>query len=128
MLTEFDLPAVVPAHESGNMTDHVVKNAAEVPDHVVISVQSGDAWAGITAAEFLADVIAVAKGIVANGVQPGERIAIMSRNRYEWTLVDYAIWYAGAVSVPVYETSSAEQVEWILTDSNAWIIVDFMNH
>ena len=110
MLTEFDLPAVVPAHESGNMTDHVVKNAAEVPDHVVISVQSGYALAGITAAEFLADVIAVAKGIVANGVQPGERIGIMSSNRYEWTLVDYAIWYAGAVSVPVYETSSAEQV------------------
>ena len=119
MLTEFELPAVVPAHETGNMTDHVLKNAAEVPDHVVMSVERDGTWVGVTAAEFLADVVAVAKGIVANGVQQGERIAIMSRNRYEWTLVDYAIWYAGAVSVPVYETSSAEQVEWILTDSNA---------
>ena len=119
MLTEFDLPAVVLAHETGNMTDHVLKNAAEVPDQVVMSVERDGVWVGVTAADVLADVVAVAKGIVANGVQPGERIAIMSRNRYEWTLVDYAIWYAGAVSVPVYETSSAEQVEWILTDSNA---------
>ena len=84
-----------------------------------MSVPRGAAWVGVTAQQFLDEVREVAKGIVANGVQPGERIAIMSRTRYEWTLVDYAVWYAGAVSVPVYETSSAEQIQWNLLDSGA---------
>ncbi len=119
MLTEFALPAAIPAHDTGNLTDHVRNNAAQAPDQIVMSIERGGEWIGVTSQQFLAEVVAVAKGIVANGVEPGERIGIMSRNRYEWTLVDYAIWYAGAVSVPVYETSSAEQVEWILTDSNA---------
>ena len=62
---------------------------------------------------------ALAKGLIAAGVKPGDRVALMSRTRYEWTLIDYAIWTAGAVTVPIYETSSAEQVEWILSDSGA---------
>jgi long-chain acyl-CoA synthetase len=73
----------------------------------------------VTAKQFLDQVKAVAKGIIANGVEPGDRIGVMSRTRYEWTLVDYAIWYAGAVSVPVYETSSAEQIQWMLSDSGS---------
>ncbi|CAB4857728.1 unannotated protein [freshwater metagenome] len=119
MLTEFELPAVVPAMDIGSLTDHPRTNAAEAADHIVMSVERNGAWVGVTSTEFLAEVQAVAKGVIANGVQPGERVGIMSRNRYEWTVVDYALWYAGAVSVPVYETSSAEQVEWILTDSGA---------
>ncbi|MUH44913.1 MAG: AMP-binding protein [Actinobacteria bacterium] len=103
----------------GSLTDHPRTNAAEAADHIVMSVERNGAWVGVTSTEFLAEVQAVAKGVIANGVQPGERVGIMSRNRYEWTVVDYALWYAGAVSVPVYETSSAEQVEWILTDSGA---------
>ena len=70
-------------------------------------------------AAFAAEVIAVAKGLVARGVEPGDRVALMSRTRYEWTLLDFAIWSAGAVAVPIYETSSAEQVAWILADSGA---------
>ena len=68
---------------------------------------------------FRDEVTALAKGLIAAGVEPGDRIGLMSRTRYEWTLIDYAIWAAGAVTVPVYETSSAEQVEWILGDSGA---------
>ena len=119
MLKEFSVPAMVPAPTTGNLTDHIVENAQTNPSKVVFSLQRGDAWVGVTAAQFLNEVKAIAKGIVASGVQAGERVGVMSRTRYEWTLVDYAIWYAGGISVPVYETSSAEQVAWNLTDSGA---------
>ena len=119
MLKEFSVPAMVPAPTAGNLTDHIVHNAETNPSKVVFSLQRGDAWVGVTAAQFLDEVKAIAKGIVASGVEAGERVGVMSRTRYEWTLVDYAIWYAGGISVPVYETSSAEQVAWNLTDSGA---------
>jgi long-chain acyl-CoA synthetase len=119
MLKEFSVPVAVPAPTSGNLTDHILENAAQAPNTVVFSLPRGDAWVGVTAAEFLTQVKAVAKGIIANGIQAGDRVAVMSRTRYEWTLVDYAIWYAGCISVPVYETSSAEQVQWILSDSGS---------
>jgi long-chain acyl-CoA synthetase len=76
-------------------------------------------WQDVAAGQWRTEVEGVANGLVAAGVQPGDRVAVMSRTRYEWTLVDFAIWSAGAVCVPVYETSSAEQVEWILADSGA---------
>lgn len=119
MRTEYTEPTVFPVPTSGNMTDHVVENARLEPDRVVISLPRDGQWQGMTAQAFLDDVMAVAKGIIANGVQPGERVGIMSRNRYEWTLVDYATWFAGAANVPIYETSSAEQVQWILSDAAA---------
>ncbi len=119
MKTEFAVPVLVPAPTTGSLVDHILENAAKSPDREIMSVPRGAAWVGVTAQQFLDEVREVAKGIVANGVQPGERIAIMSRTRYEWTLVDYAVWYAGAVSVPVYETSSAEQIQWNLLDSGA---------
>lgn len=119
MTTEFALPPVVPTPTSGSLVDHIVENARKAPDHACISIPRGQAWVDITSQAFLDQVRAVAKGIIANGVQPGERIGVMSRTRYEWTLVDYAIWYAGAVSVPVYETSSSEQIEWMLSDSES---------
>jgi long-chain acyl-CoA synthetase len=119
MLKEFSVPVAVPAPTSGNLTDHILENATQAPNTVVFSLPRGDAWVGVTAAEFLTQVKAVAKGIIANGIQAGDRVAVMSRTRYEWTLVDYAIWYAGCISVPVYETSSAEQVQWILSDSGS---------
>jgi len=119
MKTEFAVPAVVPTHTTGSLVDHIVENAADHPNRVSLSVPRGEAWVGITSQQFLDEVKAVAKGIIANGVEPGERIGVMSRTRYEWTLVDYAIWYAGAVSVPVYETSSAEQIQWMLSDSGS---------
>ena len=119
MLKEFTVPVIVPAPTSGSLVDHVSENAQQVPDRVVFSVPRGAAWVGITAKQFNDEVRAIAKGIIANGVEPGQRIGIMSRTRYEWALVDYAVWYAGAVSVPIYETSSAEQVQWILSDSGS---------
>jgi long-chain acyl-CoA synthetase len=119
MRTEFAPPAVVPTPTEGSLVDHIIENAAKTPQHVALSVPRGDAWVDVTAQQFLDEVKAVAKGIVANAIDPGDRIGVMSRTRYEWTLVDYAIWYAGAVSVPVYETSSAEQIQWMLSDSGA---------
>jgi long-chain acyl-CoA synthetase len=119
MRTEFSVPAVVPTPTTGSLVDHIVENAAKNPAHVALSVPRGSAWVDVTSQQFLDEVKAVAKGIVANAVEPGERIGVMSRTRYEWTLVDYAIWYAGAVSVPVYETSSAEQIQWMLSDSGS---------
>jgi len=119
MKTEFSVPAIVAAPTSGNLTDHIVENAEKASNRVVLSRHDGSAWVGVTARQFLAEVKGVAKGLLAAGLAPGQRIGIMSRTRYEWTVVDYAIWYAGGVGVPIYETSSAEQVEWILGDSDA---------
>src|SRR5580704_944839 len=76
-------------------------------------------WQDVTARAFRDEVLPLAKGLIAAGIQPGDRVALLSRTRYEWTLIDYAIWAAGAVTVPIYETSSAEQVQWILSDSQA---------
>jgi long-chain acyl-CoA synthetase len=119
MKTEFSVPAIVAAPTSGNLTDHIVENAEKSGNRVVLSRHDGAAWVGVTARQFLTEVKGVAKGLIAAGLEPGQRIGIMSRTRYEWTVVDYAIWYAGGVGVPIYETSSAEQVEWILGDSDA---------
>ena len=117
------LSAGVPA--TGNLTDDVVDNAAEAPDAVVFGrrLPGSEEWSDVTAAEFLDQVRGVAKGLVASGVAAGDRVALISRTRYEWTLVDYAIWFAGAVSVPVYETSSAAQVGHVLRDSGACAVV-----
>ncbi len=117
--TEFSVAAIVPPPTSGSLVDDIVDNAQTAPHHVALSVNRGGAWVGVTSQQFLDQVKAVAKGIVASGVEPGQRVGIMSRTRYDWTVADYAIWYAGGTVVPIYETSSAEQVEWILGDSNA---------
>src|ERR1039457_6800693 len=101
--------------------DAVFPRAAEQPQAAVIRrpspAGSFQSWQDVTAAQFSGEVVAVAKGLVAAGIEAGDRVALMSHTRYEWTLIDYAIWVAGAVTVPVYETSSAEQAEWILADS-----------
>jgi long-chain acyl-CoA synthetase len=108
---------------SGNLTDDVVANAREHGSAVVFSRPGASGWDGVTARAFHDEVVAVAKGLVASGVEVGDRVALISKTRYEWTLLDYAIWFAGAVTVPVYETSSAEQVQWILQDSGARAVV-----
>jgi long-chain acyl-CoA synthetase len=101
------------------LADIAVHHARATPDQRVISRREGSSWVPVTAAQFLAEVDAVAAGLVAAGVQPGDRVALMAKTRYEWTLVDVAVWRAGAVTVPVYETSSPEQLRWILEDSGA---------
>ncbi|MFC7548388.1 AMP-dependent synthetase/ligase [Plantactinospora sp. GCM10030261] len=119
-MREFSVPPVVTVGDAANLTDPVWDNAAAAPDFVqFVRPTPGGGWADVTCRQFRDEVIALARGLVAAGIQPGDRVGLMSRTRYEWTLVDYAIWAAGAVSVPVYETSSAEQVAWILSDSGA---------
>lgn len=122
-LREYRAEPLVPIPTTGSVVDYILRNAVEAPDEAVISVERDGAWVDLTTTQFLAEVRTVAKGFIASGVEPGQRVAIMSRTRYEWTLVDFALWYAGAVGVPVYETSSAEQLEWILSDSGCVGIV-----
>ncbi len=122
-MREFAAPMTVDIPSVGNLTDDVVANARDHADRVVFSRRDGEEWTGVTAGEFHDQVRALAKGLVASGIKPGDRVALLSRTRYEWTLVDYAIWFAGAVTVPIYETSSAQQIAWILADSGARAIV-----
>ncbi|HET7430671.1 MAG TPA: AMP-dependent synthetase/ligase [Nocardioides sp.] len=122
-MREYSAPLNVEVPTTGNLTDDVVANAAEAPETVVFSRRTGEGWHDVTAAAFLDEVRAVAKGLVAAGIEPGARVGLISKTRYEWTLLDYAIWFAGAVTVPVYETSAAEQIEWILSDSAAVAVV-----
>jgi long-chain acyl-CoA synthetase len=120
---ELIVPPVANVAEDTNLTDPVWENAAAYPDLQVLSRLVGGVWQHVTAAEFRNEVVGLAKGLIAAGVGPGDRVALMSKTRYEWTLFDYAIWSAGAVTVPIYETSSAEQVAWILGNSGAVAIV-----
>ena len=122
-MREYSTPLTTEIPATGNLTDDVVRNAAEHPDAVLFGRHDGETWSDVTATEFLTEVRAVAKGLVAAGLEHGDRVALISRTRYEWTLLDYAIWFAGAVTVPVYETSSAEQIAWILQDSGARAVV-----
>jgi len=120
---EFSTPATIEIPTAGNLTDDVVGNARDYPQAVVFSRRTGSSWEDVTAEQFHGEVVAVAKGLIAAGVEQGDRVALFSKTRYEWTLLDYAIWFAGAVTVPIYETSSVEQVQWILQDSGARAIV-----
>jgi len=117
---EYSIPALVEIPASASLADVVFRRAQAEPGVVMLRRRTGaGGWQDVTAAEFRAEVTALARGLMAAGIGPGDRVALMSRTRYEWTLIDYACWAAGAVTVPVYETSSAEQVEWILGDSSA---------
>ena len=118
-MREYSTPSTVALPASGNLTDDVVDNGLHHAEEVAFSRRDGSAWVDVTAGEFLSEVRGVAKGLIAAGIGEGDRVALLSKTRYEWTLLDYAIWFAGAVTVPVYETSSADQVEWILSDSGA---------
>jgi long-chain acyl-CoA synthetase len=102
-----------------NVADLVYDNAARRPGPVALRRRGGAQWQDITDAAFADEVTALAKGLLASGVSAGDRVAVMSKTRYEWTLADFALLALGAVVVPIYETSSAEQIEWILTDSGA---------
>jgi long-chain acyl-CoA synthetase len=118
-MNEMTIPALVPAATEGNLTNLVAERAWFEPERVVLSRPLGEGWQPVTAREFETEVRTAAKGLIAAGIQIGDRVAIMSRTRYEWTILDFAIWYAGGVVVPVYDTSSAEQIDWILNDSGA---------
>ncbi|GLU90263.1 long-chain fatty acid--CoA ligase [Agromyces sp. NBRC 114283] len=129
-MTEFATPAVVAADPHANTTDLLVERVRATPDAALFSLPTADGgWSPVTAKEFHAQVIALAKGLAAAGIQPGDKIGLMCKTRYEWTLIDFAVWFAGAVLVPVYETSSPAQVRWNLSDSGAIaIIVETPDH
>ncbi|MEU8524351.1 AMP-dependent synthetase/ligase [Streptomyces sp. NPDC048629] len=114
------MPPLVPRAPRGSLADLPYENAHQAPDDVAFSRKRPDGvWEDVTAGRFAAEVHSVAKGLIAEGLQPGDRIAIMARTTYEWTLLDFAAWAAGLVTVPVYPTSSAFQTRWILQDSGA---------
>ncbi|HLH83899.1 MAG TPA: long-chain fatty acid--CoA ligase [Trebonia sp.] len=123
-MREYSIPALAEIPAAENLADMVTRRAAEQPRAVALRRKAaGGAWEDITTAQFKDEVFGLAKGLVAAGIAPGDRVAVMSRTRYEWTLADYALWTAGAVVVPIYETSSAEQAEWILADSGARAVI-----
>ena len=128
-MREYSAPLDVEVPLTGSLTDHIVANAKNHPERVAFSRQGGAGWQPVSSVAFHDQVRRIAKGLIAAGVEPGDRVALLSRTRYEWTLVDYALWYVGAVAVPIYETSSAAQVEWLLTDSGAaGIFVESAEH
>jgi long-chain acyl-CoA synthetase len=118
-----ETPILIPSVPEDNITDLLEQRVATTPDRSLFAVPQGEGWRDISAAEFREQVVALAKGFAAAGVEPGDRIAFICKTSYEWTLVDFALHYAGAVMVPVYETSSPLQIHWILEDSGARGIV-----
>jgi long-chain acyl-CoA synthetase len=117
---EYSVPATVRVGDEENLLDAVYAHAADHGSELVYRRRdAAGGWSDVTCAQFAEQVVAMARGLVAAGVQPGDRVALLSRTRYEWTLADYAILAAGAATVPIYETSSAEQISWILSDSGA---------
>jgi len=122
-MNEITIPAIIPTAVAGNLTNLIAERAWFEPERIIVSRPLGDGWQAVTAKDYEAEIRSVAKGLIASGITFGDRVAIMAKTRYEWTVLDFAIWYAGAVPVPIYETSSAEQVDWILTDSAAVAII-----
>ncbi|MGV2386685.1 MAG UNVERIFIED_CONTAM: AMP-binding protein, partial [Thermobifida fusca] len=118
-MREYTTPAVKELDPDTRLTDTVFTRAAQEPNAVMFRRLVDGAWRDVTCAEFPRDVMGVAKALIAAGINHGDRVALMSRTRYEWTVIDYAIWTIGGVTVPIFDTSSEEQVEWILRDSGS---------
>jgi long-chain acyl-CoA synthetase len=120
---EYSTPGNVSISADSNLTDVVFDRAVTDPDAEMFRVKTEGGWQPVRAQEFASQVRAIANGLISSGVHPGDRVALLSKTRYEWTLADYAIWAAGAVTVPIFESSSAKQVSWILSDSEAMAAV-----
>lgn len=118
-MLSYDVPAIVVSDATENITDLLANRVKLTPSLNLFSIETKPGvWLDLTAKQFEDKVIAIAKGLVAAGIQPGQSVAIMSRTRFEWALIDFAIWYAGSVSVPIYESSAPSQIEWILSDAD----------
>ena len=129
-MEQYDVPALVAAEPQANATHLLEQRVAETPDLAIFSLPApGGTWTDVTAREFRDQVVALAKGLVAVGIQPGDKIGLMCKTRYEWTLIDFAAWYAGAILVPIYETSAPAQIQWNLVDSGAVaMIIETADH
>jgi long-chain acyl-CoA synthetase len=124
LLLEYGIPALIAVPDDASLTDVIFSRAASARGQGIMRRRTGEGtWADVTAGEFCEQVASLAKGLIEAGIKSGDRVGLLSHTRYEWTLADYAIWTAGAVTVPVYETSSAEQVEWILGDAGATAVI-----
>jgi long-chain acyl-CoA synthetase len=122
-MQEYTSPGEVQISPEENLTASLWKAAAQHPDRPIVAVRVGDGFVNWTTRQFVDEVKGVAKGLMASGVEQGDKVCIHSATCVEWTILDYAIWAAGGVTVPIYETSSAEQIEWIVTDSGAKLLV-----
>lgn len=119
-MESYDVPLRVATNPKDNATVLLLERVQKNPSHALFSRKNPDgSWRNVTSAEFLSEVQSLAKGLIASGIKPGDAVALMSRTRYEWTMIDFAVWFAGGVVVPIYETSSPQQIEWILSDSDS---------
>ncbi len=122
-MREFTVAAKYAVEDTSSAVDTVFTRAGTAPDAVVFRRLLDGRWTDVTAAEFERLVVGVARGLIAAGIEQGDRVALMSSTRFEWSVIDYAIWAAGGVTVPIYETSSAGQVEWILADAEPVLLI-----
>ena len=122
-MLEYSVPTAYVVKPEDNVTQDIFNHARSWPDGVGLKRHVNGEWKPVTWREFTDEVCELAAGLIGAGIQPGDRVALMSRTRYEWTLVDFAILTAGGVTVPIYPTSSLEQVEWILGDSGAVAVI-----
>lgn len=129
-MRSYELPGLIQSPDHENITDLLLQRAAATPDIALFGIEdTPGVWREVSAQAFLEQVQDLARGFIASGIKPGDAVALMSRTRFEWVLIDFALWFAGAVSVPVYETSAPAQIEWVLSDSNSVaLIVETADH
>lgn len=129
-MRSYELPSLIESPSSENITDLLLQRVEKTPNIALFGIEKTPGnWQNVSAQDFLGQVQALAKGFIAAGIKPGDAVALMSRTRYEWVLVDYALWFVGAVSVPIYETSAPAQIEWVLSDSDSVaLIVENKDH
>ena len=123
MSRDVEYPAEVDLPITDTLATLPASNAARFPNRPVYAVRSDGGWRDVSAAQFNDQVRAAARGLVARGIEPGRPVAILSPTRYEWTVLDFALWSVGAFAVPIYDSSSVEQIEWILRDSRCVAVI-----
>ena len=120
---QFDTPALVPADPQANTTQVLLDRVRETPHDALFAIPVDGGWKDVTSTEFYEQVVALSKGFISSGIKPGDRVGLMCKTRYEWSLIDFAMWFAGASLVPIYETSAPSQIQWILEDSEAVALI-----
>jgi long-chain acyl-CoA synthetase len=123
-MRSYELPSLVETSANESITDLLLNRVRKTPNIPLFAIEkTPGVWTDVSAKDFHEQVKDLAKGFIAAGIRPGDAVGIMSRTRYEWALVDFALWFAGAVSVPIYETSAPAQIEWVLSDSDAVALI-----